>query len=110
MTKTLTTRIFLTGPQVDNEGNALLALCHTEAQLGEPQKRQHTTAWSRRPRTTANTMLVHLPFHEGVNSRRTQLQQVLDVFDPNVNFARGRILGTCHLGEEEHCRASLYDS
>lgn len=43
----------------------------------------------------------HLPFHKGVNSRRTQLQKVLDIFDPNVNFTRGRILGTCHLVQQK---------
>lgn len=43
----------------------------------------------------------HLPLHKGVNSRRTQLQKVLDIFDPNVNFARGRILGTCHLVQQK---------
>lgn len=43
----------------------------------------------------------HLPFHKGVNSRRTQLQKVLDIFDPNVNFTRGRILGTCHAVQQK---------
>lgn len=65
--------------------------------------RKHTAQWLR---TKANTMLVHLPFHKGVNSRGTQLQQVLDVFDPDMNLTRGRILGTCHLGEENNCHAS----
>lgn len=55
-------------------------------------------------------MLTHSPFHKGVNSRRTQLQQVLDVFDPNVNFTRGRILGTCHLGEKKNDCGRPYSS
>jgi len=82
-----------------------------EAQLGEPERREvkHTALRRHRPRIKAKATLLHLPFHKGVNSRRTQLQQVLDVFDPDVNLARGRILGTCH-SEEKNCRADPYNS
>lgn len=72
--------------------------------------RKEKALWGHGPRTKAKTMLLYLPFHKGINSRRTQLQQVLDVFDPNVNFTRGRILGTCHLGEDKNCHASPYNS
>lgn len=71
-----------------------------EAQLGEPENREG------RAQSRSSTVLMHSPLHKGVNSRRTQLQQVLDVFDPNVNFTRGRILGPCHLGEEKSCHAT----